>query len=918
LHLTLDQSRYEQTEIEDLLTFSGLDEWKVCTTAWFLSQCVGNSNLSMPLSLLRRGSLPSSLMRRFACDVPQHLEHHLSRCAQCLTNPTIGTALETLRHMVVSACSPAPRHVSVVGQRFSPLDGTWPERGASAAWPPSDSSAAVCLSDVLRGSIVLCECEYTCMAMRDLLLLCAYTGRDTAVDGVQTLGSDWPMHVDGFAWTPLSELLDEQLPIFTSLHRSMQSELPCTEVGPRTASVAALRYASPSPMVARGCDVWAVSYRSSVGGRSLGLRPPAASFKSFRYAVQLLRREGWDAVRWWSRHHQAKEIAAYLAGRQWVATGRCDLAREAFIHAENVANIVMECLPGSELCGAPFEAGPDIVAYYVHVASLFSSSSKGHLSDEYLFMRKAAHMAEELSLQGSANRSLCQRLWSSIFENAISLELWDEAHDALLRIDSFESCVRLLAQKLRSCGRMDLMLQLPEKHKAVFMNSLHEQASLSPPTLGSDSLACYHQIYALHFSGEEYLKAATVAHSMYRSLSDALQHFMRSQPADSECQNLQLGARPQERALVRPAPGPREKAQARAADHVWPLLEQQRNALLMLISALSLTPEQTMLVPLPGAAVSFGGRHGSKADQGAPAAKDLGAALGMAPSEVESFRQFYAEAEVSAKAVTFTLADAERALAVAEANMVLCGQNEVRTASDAASSVASLGLLMLALRITQSHGLDPWKLALQPFLRLCLEAEHSTDDRVAGLIDAARGPAQAYMFVQSDGCEPLGVGGSTRTGLWQALEEGLGAVAGAQGAGQPLDASATRLYSLVADEILSSHRGLEKLPEFLAGALASGPSWVCLLRMYVKHDRFKDAVELLEEQLKACGPGPKRWSPLQDFPVSLVLQLQRRVSQSADKEKSGQDVQRATKLESILAQFQRLLTDSEWSPDCLA
>merc|ERR1712190_675666 len=141
----------------------------------------------------------------------------------------------------------------------------------------------------------------------------------------------------------------------------------------------------------------------------------------------------------------------YLAGCEWVTNKLFDSAREAFTHAASGAAVLMECLEQAGL--APRDEGPPDVLYNVHVATLFSGRSQ---PDEYFFLRKAVHLAEELN----AERSLCQDLWSSVFEKAVALGEWDEAHDVLLRLDSFENHLRQLSQKLRSSGRIDLMLKL--------------------------------------------------------------------------------------------------------------------------------------------------------------------------------------------------------------------------------------------------------------------------------------------------------------------------------------------------------------------------------------------------------------------------------------------------------------------------
>ncbi|CAL1172700.1 unnamed protein product [Cladocopium goreaui] len=69
------------------------------------------------------------------------------------------------------------------------------------------------------------------------------------------------------------------------------------------------------------------------------------------------------------------------------------------------------------------------------------------------------------------------------------------------------------------------------------------------------------------FEKAEYLQAATVAFSLYSALDRSVRHSGEAVPASSFA--------------------------------VTPVLEQQRAALLMLISALTLTPEQQLLMPGP-------------------------------------------------------------------------------------------------------------------------------------------------------------------------------------------------------------------------------------------------------------------------------------------------------------------------------
>lgn len=903
LHLSRDLSNHERLEIDDVLGLTALGEWKLCTTAWFLSQCAGSSACQAALDAPQLGARPSAALRHCALDVPRHLAAHLARCAASVQGPGLAVVLETLRQALAAACCPESCRVGVLGRHLDALRGVWsdPSGSGSALFSGRDR---VSLSDLLRGSIAVCEWEYASSAMRDLLLLCTYAGRDQAA----SLDVVWPLQ-GSTGWDCLAELLEQQLPASASLHYAMKLQL---RPGDATTGLA------KATLPARGCDFWASAYRVDANGRQLGLRLPMASFKSLQYAVQLAKLEGWEALRWWTRHETADKLTAYFAGCEWLAKGRLEAAREAFTHAEKAAAVLVECLHSCGLRGELPPSAPT-AAYCEHVAALFAARRQPRY--RYPFLKRAAELAEAAG-PAHVGPSAQQAQWSAAFEQAVDLEDWDEAYEVLMHIDSFENHLRLLAQKLRSSGRIELMLKLPDKHRTFFINSLHEHASLSAPVAGSDCLSCYQHLYALYFTAQEYLKAATVAHALFSALSNSLRHFVPD--ADALVRNLdsfpfiQTGASisrsedvPKQSVSLpgHAPPGRLEEplTPPKASDHLWPLLEQQRNALLMLTAALALTPEQTLLVPQPHAAA---------------VPEPIGSAgVGgeVSPAQLAGFGSWFAEAEGACREALLTLEDADRLLAVVEAQMVLSDRSDAHAPADVAPRVAALGLLALALQITIACGLDPWQFALQPFLCLCLESEQNLD-KVTALVDAARGPSQAHMFVRSDGCQPLGSGGSASRAFWQMLEAGLEAVCRTSDEeGKALDASGVRLYSLVADQILES-QPLRRLPNFLRNKLRAGSSWVCLLRLYMKHRCLEDAASLLGEQLRAGelrarSAERSHRSPLHDFPVSLAVQLQQYARNVTAKEKTGAGVTAASHLadalDAILAQLQRLVEDLE-------
>eukprot|EP00930_Biecheleria_cincta_P082958 TRINITY_DN72592_c0_g1_i1.p1 TRINITY_DN72592_c0_g1~~TRINITY_DN72592_c0_g1_i1.p1 ORF type:complete len:1553 (+),score=281.09 TRINITY_DN72592_c0_g1_i1:644-4660(+) len=956
LHLSRDLSNCEKIELDQVLDLASIDEWKLCSTAWFLSQTVCNANLGVSLSLSQEESSrkPAACIGSFLHDAPESLAACVAKCAERLGHTE--EQLRTLSEAISFGYDPEQiSTVNVLERRIDLFRGYWFDRQCDIG--------QLCLSDILRGSIAASERAYLCAATRDLLLLCLYASSEN--------------NLQGPAWASLQARLEEQLPPLLCLGSAQGLEAPVAhkradatlgnlqisleddvdmQAAPGQGSCA-WRSSRARQIIqglpARPCDFWAALYRtvSASTRTSLGLRPPMASFRSLEYALELLRWQRWEALRSWCRHESMKEVAAYMGAREWLAHQRHERAREAFMHAERRAELLVSALRRAHLGeGLPEESGSDgppapTVAYREHVASLFRSC--GRLEDECFFLRLAALLAEcptsSESMAGDttglqpAAVPVRQRLWSAVFEREVGLQRWEEALKTLERIEAFEPHLRLLSQRLRSCGRIDLLLKLPEPHKTYFINNLHEHASMGMPTAGSDALACYQQLYALYFSQGEYLQAASVAHSLFANLGGSLRHFASMAGTTTDLVSLMGNARDElvlagdcisDRSAVPPPSGAARKPTAMAAmevaseaalnphaqclDHVWPLLEQQRSALLMLISALGLTPEQLLLVP-GTKELSFAESFGS-----------------AEPQDVAGLHQWFSAAQAASLGHAVSAEDARRLLAIVEAQMVLSGGRErVPPPAEAAEAVASLGLLRLAVQVAKACGLDPWQCALRPFVHLCVEAEQAPGEKVQALAAAARGPAQAYMFLHSDGAAPLGSGGSVLRAWWQTLEGTLAEITGAS-VGKPLDAAAARLYSLVASEILSfqspaqqSGAPQRRLPAFLAHCLGRGPSWVSLLRIYMKHRLLEDALELLREQLRSCCAQLKAlevdaWCPLRGFPAQLAVQLLRAARHRAREEPNPKASQLVESLESCLAQWQALLQDFEQSTPSLA
>ncbi|CAE8662364.1 unnamed protein product, partial [Polarella glacialis] len=187
LHLSRDLSNYERIEIENVFEMSKSDEWKLCGTAWLLSQAVSNANLGISLSLSQLSSAePAQCMDSFLQDMPESLAAHVARCAQRLSQPAVAEVLLSVRKAVLLGCqrpeeSAESLTVTVFGRHLQPLQGTWVEPAA----PPAGGK--LCLSDLLRGGVAASESAYSCVAMRDLLLLCLYA----AGGGVPLVSPAW-------------------------------------------------------------------------------------------------------------------------------------------------------------------------------------------------------------------------------------------------------------------------------------------------------------------------------------------------------------------------------------------------------------------------------------------------------------------------------------------------------------------------------------------------------------------------------------------------------------------------------------------------------------------------------------------------------------------------------------------------------
>mmetsp|Transcript_73362 Transcript_73362/g.174775 ORF Transcript_73362/g.174775 Transcript_73362/m.174775 type:complete len:488 (+) Transcript_73362:28-1491(+) len=455
---------------------------------------------------------------------------------------------------------------------------------------------------------------------------------------------------------------------------------------------------------------------------------------------------------------------------------------------------------------------------------------------------------------------------------------------------------------------------------------------------------CYN-LFAMHLMNKDYLMAAAAAYEMYTSLcrpfdGTAAEPSMMVAEIDysrSGCLVALGSGGCISKAMDMPQVARRHvslTSHLRALQRARPVLEPIRNSLLMLMSALSMTSDKLIVIPQAKFSLSAGIPEGMSAG---PCSEDA--------NSLDSLRQFFnGKAQAAEVQSVFTLSDAEKLLAVVEAEITGASRHESQSAPLVlARKAAEQGLLLMALELAQHFHLDLWQAALQPFTRLCLDLEHEGgsghggSSRLEEVLAAARGPAQGYMFVASDAQEPLlqkegeHVGMDRRlVALWATLEEGLLAVSGAAP-----DAASIRLYSLVAEEVVAreardaSHnrggRGWGRtLPSFLTAVLSKGPGWSQLLQVYMKYSRWPAAVELVTSRVSEAEVAVRteRVEPsvtststapllLQAFPLHHVLKLQ--ACMEADKDAAGDLPSLLGTLRSSIQDFQRLASEVEAS-----
>lgn len=900
----------ERVGLDTLIGLSDLDEWKLCATAWFLSLCslhVGGFGLA--LAALPHGVTASTVLLRMLQDMPSHLAHEVRRAASSMTGPGAKQHLDNIAATLGALISDQQQRCVPVGDRNLDLNaGMWSTRFGTAV---QVNPGGVILSDTIRGSIALSECEHACVAMRDLQLLCLFASQ--AANEMHVLPGSAPAAPLGSPgdWATLEELLNGHVLLYYALADSLKCEAPARAICTPAEQGESWRFAAKkgTPLAARGCDLWASGFRSILGGgQTVFLRTPLASFRSFQFAMVLLAHERWDGLRSWLRHQSSQEFVAYIAGRELLTLRRPVAAKQAFLQAEPEAKLLTQCLPKGDVAISLPQGMPAALYFSSHCASLFHKT-RDH-EEELFFLSRAVQIARGAPVMTHQAR---QQVLSTYFERAIDMQSWDDACDVLKEMDPYSTHLRNLGKRLRATGSVDVVHKLLPEHKEKFLVDLYENATVGNPASNADARQCFRLLYALHFSNRDYLKAAAVAHLFYTSLSRSHERLIpagRGKGACAPAAWFRAGDCVSDPRLVPracredgvavgtelDALGIGAAKNRRADDAVVDLLQLQRNALLMLVSALSLTSEHALVLPsphelthedaraMPPASLVF---HDNAAGEAIP---DDAMVCDDEDPELNDLRGWFSSGQDSTGGSVFTVDDARRLLALVEGQLVFQGRTQVQTPSDMARGLASVGLLVLAVQIATTHGLDLWHAAFQPFTKLCLEAGDANEGSTRAKVwaDVAVGEGQSYMFVRGDSMEPLcggsleGGAGHLAEGLWQSLDGCLRAVARNHERGKALDAQGARLYSLVADAVLAGSS--KPLPSWLSDPLSSGGSWICLLRLYMKHRRVQDAATLLDEAVQGnadMGPGLARLAgasaavryPLQDLHLGLVAQL---------------------------------------------
>ena len=194
--------------------------------------------------------------------------------------------------------------------------------------------------------------------------------------------------------------------------------------------------------------------------------------------------------------------------------------------------------------------------------------------------------------------------------------------------------------------------------------------------------------------------------------------------------------------------------------------------------------------------------------------------------------------------------------------------------------LASLGFVLIAAKVCVSFGFHKWKSVVLPYLELLLRIERGE----AQVPQFKGGDRLAYSTALSkaDSVSPLGCGGDAVLAMWHSLE---GLMASARfGDGSIILRLIDRLMCV----------GRATVPYKFISLIEKSGNWPELVRLYMSHEKWADAVRVVEAQLKLWRPEPTGPVKLQRLAIPLLLQLEECVAHFCTEDSSLQERLHAT------------------------
>ena len=177
-----------------------------------------------------------------------------------------------------------------------------------------------------------------------------------------------------------------------------------------------------------------------------------------------------------------------------------------------------------------------------------------------------------------------------------------------------------------------------------------------------------------------------------------------------------------------------------------------------------------------------------------------------------------------------------------------------------AKILSSLGLVIIGSKVAVSFGHDKWKCVVLPYLELLLRIERGD----AQLPPFKAGDRSSYTtaLCKADSISPLGCGSDGLRAMWHTLEALMASFKFGDGS----------IILRLIDRLMCV--GRPTVPYMFISLLEKSGNWPELVRLYMSHEKWSDAVRVVEAQLKLWRPEPIGPVKIQRLAIPLLLQLE--------------------------------------------